>query len=309
MTTSTTPRIGWLGLGAMGEPMARIGARAGLPIKGFDVDPRRRSIVEPNFTFVDSVAEAATDVEVLAVMVTSRDQVESVLFGADPAVDALAAGSVVVVMSTVGPSAVQQWSERLTPRGICLVDAPVSGGVSRAEIGELLVMVSGSDADVAIVRPLLDAVAKVAPVVGPNPGDGQRFKLVNQLLCGVHIAAAAEALAFAEALHVDVGAARELLQHGAAASFVMGDRGVRMVSHDYDDVRSALNIWVKDMALVTDAAAELGYRSPLADLTSRLFVEGREAGLGALDDASLIEVFRRETTAVVGGLTLREGEP
>ena len=298
MITNTTPRIGWLGLGAMGEPMARIAARAGLPIKGFDVDPKKRSIVESNFTFVDNVAAAATDVEILAVMVTSRDQVESVLFGAESAVGALAAGSVVLVMSTVGPSAVQDWAGRLEAIGVCLVDAPVSGGVSRAEIGELLVMVSGSDADVAIVKPLLDAVAKVAPTVGANPGDGQRFKLVNQLLCGVHIAAAAEALAFAEALHVDVRAAWELLQHGAANSFVLGDRGVRMVSHDYDDVRSALNIWVKDMALVTNAAEELGYRSPLADLTSKLFVEGRAAGLGALDDAALIEVFR----------THREGE-
>jgi 3-hydroxyisobutyrate dehydrogenase len=285
-------RFGWLGLGAMGEPMVRVAARSGLAIKGFDVDPAKRAIVEPNFTFVEGVGAAAAGADVLVVMVTSQAQVESVLFGDDPAADALAGGAIVVVMSTVGPSAIEDWAKRLEPRGISVVDAPVSGGVSRAVTGDLLVMLGGEEATIARAKPLFDAVAKVAPVVGPNPGDGQRVKLVNQLLCGVHIAAAAEALAFAEALQLDTRTAWEVIQNGAATSFVLTDRGSRMVSGEFDDVRSALDIWVKDMALVGDAAAALDYTSPLATLTRRLFAAASTAGLGRLDDSSIIQLFR-----------------
>lgn len=285
-------RIGWIGLGAMGEPMVRVAARSGLAITGFDVDASKRAIHEPGFTFVDSVTAATAGADLLVVMVTTASQVETVLFGDDPAVDALAGGAVVMVMSTVGPTAMEDWAARLSLRGISLVDAPVSGGVSRSVTGDLLVMVGGAAAAVARARPLLDEIARVAPVVGPNPGDGQRVKLVNQLLCGIHIAAAGEALAFAEALDLDVRATWEIIQNGAATSFVFGDRGTRMVSGEFEDVRSALDIWVKDMALVDDAAAELGYHNPLAALTRQLFMAGSRAGLGRLDDSAIIELFR-----------------
>ena len=115
---------------------------------------------------------------------------------------------------------------------------------------------------------------------------------MNQLLCGIHIAAAGEALAFAEALGIDTRTAWETIQNGAASSFVFSDRGTRMVSGAFHDVRSALDIWVKDMALVTDAAATFDYASPLASLTRRLFTAGSDAGLGRLDDSAIIELFR-----------------
>ncbi len=285
-------RYGWLGLGAMGEPMMRVAARAGLEIVGFDVNPAKRGMTEPNFTFVESAAAAATGADVLVVMVTSAAQVESVLFGDDAAADSLSSGAVVLIMSTVGPGAIVDWAARLEPRGVTVVDAPVSGGVSRAVTGDLLVMVGGDEFAVARVRPMFDAVATVAPLVGPNVGDGQRIKLVNQVLCGIHIAAAGEALAFAEALDLDPRTAWDIIQSGAATSFVFSDRGARMVSGEFEDVRSALDIWVKDMALVGDAAAALGYSSPLASLTRQLFVAGSAAGLGQLDDSAIIELFR-----------------
>ena len=108
-------------------------------------------------------------------------------------------------MATVGPEAVAEVASRLGGSGAAVVDAPVSGGVRRAADGDLLIMVSGADHAVGQARPVLGALARSAPVVGPAPGDGQRMKLVNQLLCGVHIAAAAEALAFAESLGLDPG--------------------------------------------------------------------------------------------------------
>ncbi|RKQ88344.1 3-hydroxyisobutyrate dehydrogenase/putative dehydrogenase [Solirubrobacter pauli] len=267
--------LGWIGLGAMGAPMVACLERAGHAVLAFDADPSR--------TRVASVAEAA-GAPVVVVMVATPDQLDAVLEAAAPADDA-----VLVVMSTVGPAPVQAWAERLP---CAVVDAPVSGGVARAEAGDLLIMVAGEEDAVARVRPLLDALARSAPVVGAQPGDGQKVKLVNQLLCGVHIAAAAEALAFAEALGLEAAAVRDVVREGAAASFMLDDRGERMVEGDFDAVKSALDIFVKDMGLVTDAARGATYPAPLASAAEQLYLAGRRAGLGHLDDASLIEVLR-----------------
>jgi 3-hydroxyisobutyrate dehydrogenase/putative dehydrogenase len=194
-------------------------------------------------------------------------------------------------MATVGPAAVQRWADRLAEQQVEVVDAPVSGGVARAATGDLLVMVSGPQAAVERVQPLVDAMARSAPVVGAAPGDGQKVKLVNQLLCGVHIAAAAEALAFAEAMRLDPEATWKVLRGGAAASFMLDDRGARMV-HGSDEVKSALDIFVKDMGLVLDAARDAAYPAPLASAAEQLYLAGRRAGLGRRDDSSVIEVLR-----------------
>jgi 3-hydroxyisobutyrate dehydrogenase/putative dehydrogenase len=222
-------------------------------------------------------------------MVATPDQLEQVLAGA---ADALADGQTVVVMSTVGPEAVVAAAARLAAMGVAVVDAPVSGGVARAGRGDLLILVSGSPEAVAGVQPLLDTLARSAPVVGPSPGDGQRMKLVNQLLCGVHIAAAAEALSFAESLGLDPGECWRILRDGAAASFMFEDRGARMVAGDFGDVRSALDIFVKDMGLVTGAADGAGAAVPLAGAARELYQRGHDLGLGRQDDSAVIEVLR-----------------
>jgi 3-hydroxyisobutyrate dehydrogenase/putative dehydrogenase len=162
---------------------------------------------------------------VLVLMVATAQQAESVLYGEGKAAAALKPGSVVLLMATVGPAAVEDWARRLAVTGVQIVDAPVSGGAARAGQGDLLIMVSGSETALATVQPLLDVMARNAPVVGTEPGEGQKVKLVNQLLCGVHIAVAAEALAYAEALGLDAGETWEVLRHGAAASFMLDDRG------------------------------------------------------------------------------------
>jgi 3-hydroxyisobutyrate dehydrogenase len=142
------------------------------------------------------------------------------------------------------------------------------------------------------VRPLLDALAANAPVVGATPGDGQRFKIVNQLLCGVHIAAAGEALALADSMGLDLTQVHEVLGTGAAASFMFGDRGQRMVDGAFDDVRSALTIFVKDMGLVAEAAAEVGQEVPLAASAQELYQRGSELGWDRRDDSIVYEVLR-----------------
>ncbi|TXN30945.1 NAD(P)-dependent oxidoreductase [Lacisediminihabitans profunda] len=284
--------IGWIGLGAMGAPMALVAAQSH-DLVVFDVDQRAVARLAGNrITAAASGREAASNADVLVVMVATEAQVESVLFGTHGAVDTLAPGAVVVVMATVGPAAVQRWAENLAAVGISLVDAPVSGGVSRAEQGELLIMVSGSASSVQKVSHLLGSLARSAPVVGNRPGDGQKVKLVNQLLCGIHIAAAGEALAFAESLGMDARSCWEVVRSGAAASFMLDDRGERMLEGKFDDVRSAVDIFVKDMALVREAAADSGVHTPLAATAGQLYARAAAVGLGRKDDSVIIQLLR-----------------
>jgi 3-hydroxyisobutyrate dehydrogenase len=285
-------RVGWIGLGAMGLPMAGNVARAGHDVTAYDIDPgRAASLADDGVNPAASISQAATGAEVLVLMVATPAQVDGVLFGEDPATSSLDPGAVVMIMATVGPAAVQRWVERLGQQHVEVVDAPVSGGVRRAAEGDLLVMVGGADSAVQRVQPVLDAMAGHAPVVGPAPGDGQKVKLVNQLLCGVHIAAAAEALAYAEALGLDAAATWQVIREGAAASFMLNDRGERMVQPS-DEVKSALDIFVKDMGLVLDTGRATSFPSPLASAAEQLFLAGHRAGLGRRDDSSVIEVLR-----------------
>jgi 3-hydroxyisobutyrate dehydrogenase len=292
-------RVGWIGLGAMGAPMAAVVARAGHEVTAFDIDPGRvAALAADRVLAATTIEEAAKGADVLAIMVATPAQGEAVLFGEGAAADLLDPGSVVLVMSTVGLAAVTSWSARLAELGVELVDAPVSGGVARAASGDLLMLVGGSSRAIATVRPLLDAMASNAPVVGSAPGDGQKLKLVNQLLCGVHIAAAAEALAFADSMGLDAGTCWEVLRHGAAASFMFEDRGARMVEGSFDQVKSALDIFVKDLNLVVDAAQKSQASTMLAAAAQHVFRMGAAAGLGRLDDSSVIRVY--------DGLPLRE---
>ena len=286
-------RVGWVGLGAMGTPMARAVARAGHTVTAYDVDPQRSAALAGDGVVpVSSVAGAATGADVLAIMVATAGQAESVLFGDGGGAAALAAGSVVLIMATVGPAAVSRWAARLAEKGVGVVDAPVSGGIARAASGDLLMMVGGAPEAVGKVAPLLGAMASQAPVVGAQPGDGQKLKLVNQLLCGVHIAAAAEALAFAESIGLDAVSSWEVVRQGAAASFMLDDRGRRMVEGAFSDVKSALDIFVKDMGLVVDAAESSKARTMLAQAAQQAFRMGAAAGYGRRDDSSVILVYR-----------------
>ena len=287
-------RIGWLGLGAMGGPMAACLARSGYQVDGYDIAAgRAAALAAGGVRAAASIAAAVAVADLAAIMVATPEQLDQVLSGPDGLVATLPAGRVVLIMATVGPEAVAAAASRLSSRGSNVVDAPVSGGVARAAAGDLLIMVSGPAEAVDRARPVLDTLARTAPVVGPAPGDGQRMKLVNQLLCGVHIAAAAEALAFAQALGLRAADCWQVLRDGAAASFMFADRGARMVSGEFGDVHSALDIFVKDMGLVGTAASGAGADTPLARAAAQLYQRGHDLGLGRLDDSALIEVLRR----------------
>jgi 3-hydroxyisobutyrate dehydrogenase-like beta-hydroxyacid dehydrogenase len=284
--------LAFVGLGAMGAPMAGTLVSAGFDLAVFDVRPENTEpLVEAGAKAANSPREAASGADALFVMVVNAGQAEGVLFGEDGAAEALAEGSAVVLMSTVGPEAVRGLDRRLTEGGTRLLDAPVSGGVVRAEKGDLLIMAGGAEDLFGELRPALEAMGSTVVHCGPSAGDGQSVKLVNQLLCGVHIAAAGEALAYAEALGLDPRTVHETIRHGAAGSFMLEDRGARMLDRAFLPAKSAMDIFVKDMGLVRQAAKEVGFGTPLSDAAHRLYERGSSLGFGGEDDSGVLRVF------------------
>lgn len=286
--------VAFVGLGAMGAPMAAALARAGHDLRLHDVRPAAAAALaaETGATAVDSAAAAARGAAALLLMVATPAQAEAALFGRGGAAEQLAPGAVVVLLATVGREAAAGLAGRLAERGVELLDAPVSGGVARARTGELLIMAGGSAAVLATARPLLEPLARELVHCGERAGDGQAVKLVNQLLCGAHIAVAGEALAYAEALGLDPAFVLETVSAGAAQSFMLSDRGPRMVSGQFEPVRSALDIFVKDLRLVLDAADGAGFAAPLARTALDRFERGSDSGWGAEDDAGIVRVSR-----------------
>ena len=287
-------RVAWLGLGAMGLAMAPRLLDTASELAVYDpLQDRVRTLAEQGARAAITSADAAQGAELLFLMVATPDQAAQALFAEGGAAAALAPESTVVVMSTIGPSAVRELATRLGNSGVAVLDAPVSGGVVRAETGELVIMVGGPEERFAAVRPLLERLGTTIVRVGDAVGDGQAVKVVNQLLCGVHIAAAAEALGFAAALGLEPRAVWEVIRHGAAGSFMLDDRGARMVDGAFEPVRSALDIFVKDMGLVTSAARERKLPVPLASAAEQLYLMGAAEGLGRVDDAAVVKLYER----------------
>jgi 3-hydroxyisobutyrate dehydrogenase len=287
-----------LGLGAMGLPMAtNLGANA-FAVRGFDIAGERREVAErAGVRTFDSAREACAGSGFVLLAVRNSAQLDDVLHGPDGIAGVLDPGAIVILTSTVGIDAVERVAQQLTPLGIGLVDAPISGGPVRACTGDLLVVVGATPAVYAAARPVLEAMSSTLVKVGDAPGKGQAMKTVNQLLCGVHIAAAGEALALAGRLGLDQAQALDALMAGAAASFMLGDRGPRMLQA-YDEagaeVRSRLDIFVKDMGIVTAAAKSCGMAVPVAAAAEQEYLLGLTAGLAAADDSSVITVVAPE---------------
>ena len=284
--------LAFVGLGAMGAPMARCLLSAGFGLGVFDVrEESSRPLAEMGARGAATPGEAAENADALFLMVVNAGQAEAALFGEGGAAGALAPGGAVVVMSTVGPEPIRKLDGRLSEQNLRLLDAPVSGGVARAERGDLLIMAGGPGDLFEELRPALEAMGSTVVHCGPAAGDGQAVKLVNQLLCGVHIAAAGEALAYAEALGLDPESVYETIRHGAAGSFMLEDRGRRMLDRRFLPAKSAIDIFVKDMGLVRKAAGERGFATPLSDVAHQLYEKGSSLGFGGEDDSGILRVF------------------
>jgi L-threonate 2-dehydrogenase len=292
-------KIGFVGLGAMGLGMATQLLNNGFKVAAVDT----RTEVKGRWTaagglWSDSPAAAASDADALVVMVVNSQQVDSVLFGGEGALNNLRKGSLVIVTSTVSPSYSKGLGKQLSEAGYLYIDAPVSGGVVGAESGSLSIMASGSDAAFEIAEPLLKTMAAKIYRIGAEPGLGSVVKTVNQLLAGAHIALAAEAMAFGTRAGVDPNVLYEVISHSAGSSWMFNDRVPHMLAGDFKP-RSAVNIFVKDLGIVLDLGRELKFPLPMAALAHQLFVAAAAAGFGTQDDSAVVKLFQNLSGASV----------
>lgn len=278
----------FVGVGAIGLPMAQRIRQGGHAVMGVDVaEASRLRALEYGIEVVDNIRKAPV-ADAVVVMVATPQQLEALVSDAIGQV----LGQHWVIMSTVGPDAVREQGDRLRQAGALVVDAPVTGGTARAKTGELVIFASGAAADVAAVEPLLSCMGSVRRV-GERLGEGQGIKVINQHLCSVHIVAAAEALNLAQALGLDQAAVLALVEKGAAGSWMLSDRGPRMLADTDVEVSSAINIFVKDSGLVVEAATGCKAEVPLLALAHQRYRAAADAGLGLKDDSRVIETWSK----------------
>ena len=285
-------RIGFVGLGSMGLPMAENLVAAGYPVAGHDVRPApMAALAAQGGQAAPEIRDAAAGAGVLILMVVNAAQAREVLIE-QGAARAMAPDGIVALMSTCLADEVAALAREVAVTGRVLVDAPVSGGVVGARAGTLSIMAAGEAAALARLEPIFAVLGAKTFAVGIKPGQGAVAKAVNQLLCGVHIAAAAEALTLAEKLSLDTGVMLEIVSGSAASSWMIRDRGPRMIDEP-GAVTSTVDIFVKDLGIVAETGRDARAPLPVAAAALQMFLAAASAGDGALDDSQVIRAYRR----------------
>ncbi|MBM3517737.1 MAG: NAD(P)-dependent oxidoreductase [Alphaproteobacteria bacterium] len=291
MSEQAKPPVGIIGLGAMGMGVAQSLLHAGFPVVGFDVrSAALAALGAAGGRSAATPAALAGKVEHLIVLVVSAEQVEQVLCGDNGAAAALPPGALVMQCATVAPGFARALGERLAALGLVFLDAPLSGGVQRAASGKLTVMASGSGAAFGRAEPILAAVAERVYRLGDAPGAGSTIKMINQLLAGVHIAAAAEAMAFGIRAGCDAAQLYDVISNSAGSSWMFQNRVPHILAGDYEP-QSAVNIFVKDLGIVLDSARREVFPLPLTAAAHQQFLAAAAAGLGGEDDSAVVKVF------------------
>ena len=286
--------VGLIGLGAMGSGMAASLRRAGHTVHVFDV---RRDVAaafaQDGGKAHESLASLGAACDVIVSVVVNAAQTESVLFG-DGTTPGCAAsmtpGSVFVMCSTVDPNWSVALEARLEAMGLQYVDAPISGGAAKAASGQMTMMTAGKPAAYAMAEPFLNAMAAKVYKLGNSAGAGSKVKIINQLLAGVHIAAAAEAMALGLREGVDAAALYEVITNSAGNSWMFENRMAHVLAADYTPL-SAVDIFVKDLGIVLDMARASKFPLPLSSTAHQMFMQASTAGFAKEDDSAVIKIF------------------
>ncbi len=286
-------KIGFIGLGAMGNGMTRNLLKAGYAVSGYDIDAGATArLADAGGSAASSPADAAADADMLIICVFSADQAETALFGGDGAISTLGAGAVVVVCTTMAPEHARAIAARLSETGHPFIDAPVTGGKGGADAGTLTVIASGPDAAMAAADGPFKAMGERIYCIGAQAGAGSSVKMINQLLVGVHVVAAAEAIALATRAGIDPNVVYDVITHGGGNSLAFQDRGKYMLEGDYD-TRGALAIFPKDLGIVLDAGRALDFPLPLTEAALEQYRLAVEAGHGQIDNAAVVKVYEQ----------------
>jgi putative dehydrogenase len=299
MNALTSKILGVIGLGSMGMGAACSAVRQGATTWGYD--PRAEAVTafeQAGGHGAASVGELAEHSDVVLVLVVNAAQTEAVLFGEGGLADSLRKGAVVITSATVDPALPPVWESRLSERGLWLIDGPVSGGAVKAAAGQMTVMASGKPEAFEAAGALLDVFAGKVYRLGDRAGVGSTVKMVNQHLAGVHIATACEALALGIKAGADPEQLYEVIRNAAGNSWMFENRVPHILAGDYTPL-SAVNIFVKDLGIVLDAARQLKFPLPLAAAAHQLYISTAAMGLGAEDDSAVVKYY-----AALAGLEL-----
>ncbi|MFS8037813.1 L-threonate dehydrogenase [Xanthobacter sp. AM11] len=298
---ATTSRAAVVGLGSMGMGMALSLLRGGMDVTGCDAGaPAVERFVAQGGRGALSPAEAARGADHVVSVVVNAAQTEAILFGPGGVAQTLPEGAVFISCATMDPEAARGLAQRLEATGRHYLDAPISGGAQRAAEGALTILASGSAAAFARARPALDAMAAKLYVLGDAPGHGAAFKMINQLLAGVHIAAACEAMAFAARQGLDLAKVYEVITASAGNSWMFENRMPHVLDGDYAP-RSAVDIFVKDLGIIQDMARSARFPVPVSAAALQMFLMASAAGMGRDDDASVARLYARITGTKLPG--------
>jgi len=283
-------KLGFIGLGIMGAPMA-----GHLAAAGHTLFVATRSKVPADLaakaTTCSSAAEVARQAEVIFTMVPDTPDVEAVLFGENGVASGLTKGKTVVDMSSISPMATKAFAKRINELGCDYLDAPVSGGEVGAKAASLTIMCGGSEETFARIKPLLELMGKNITLVGGN-GDGQTTKVANQIIVALNIAAVGEALLFASKAGADPAKVRQALMGGFAASRILEVHGERMIKRTFAP-GFRIKLHQKDLALALAGARELGVALPQTASAAQLMQSGAAHGDAELDHSALVRTLER----------------
>ncbi len=285
-------KIGVVGLGSMGYGIASSLLRSGHHVAGADVNADAVARFRTDGGLQEDIGSAAADLNALVVVVLNATQVEEVLFSDHGLIDRLSPGTVVILCVTVAPEYARSAAQRCAARGIDFLDAPISGGSVKAAQGKLSVMASGTPEAFRKARPALDAIAETVFDLGDSAGAGSAMKAVNQMLAGTHIAAMAEAITFGMTQGIDPATFMKVIPNCAGTSWMLENRAPHIVSGDYT-AHSAIDIWLKDLGIVLDAARASKFAAPVTAAALQQFLAASGMGLGREDDAAVAKVYAR----------------
>lgn len=294
-------KVGFIGLGAMGGPMALNLAKAGFSLVVNDIiEAKTRPLKATGATVADSAQAVAASSERTIVIVETTAQAEAVILGKQGIVDGARAGHIVLCMATIDPFAARDIADRLAARGMAMLDAPVSGGTARAQSGELSVIVGGERAVFDTCQDLFSAMGSRSFHVGPL-GSGLAMKLVNNMLVQVNTVAVAEALVLGVKAGLDPQMIYDVVRVSTGASAAWEMRVPRILAGDYAP-GGTVDISYKDQELETAFAKRLGVPVLLANLTQQVYQMARAQGLNKEDGSAIVKIYEH-----FAGVSVREG--
>lgn len=291
MKTQQLQSVAVIGLGSMGMGAAKSCIKAGLDVYGIDLNTDALTELQQAGAkgVSHNCADFAHELDSILLLVVNARQAKAILFDNQLA-ETLKPGTAVMVSATISADDAKLIEAELIKHNLIMLDAPVSGGAAKANIGEMTIMASGSDEAFEKLQPVLDATAGKVYKIGNEIGMGATVKIIHQLLAGVHIAAGAEAMALAARANIPLDLMYDVVTNAAGNSWMFENRMKHVVDGDYTPT-SMVDIFVKDLGLVADTAQGLKFPLPLASTALNMFTSASNAGYGQEDDSAVIKIF------------------